>query len=78
MTGRRGGCTAREVTRALQRAGFTVIRQTSAHCFLRKPGSRAVCVPVHPGRTLPTGTLGRILRQSGMTAEEFEQWQRKG
>ena len=34
-----------------------------------KPG--LVTVPVHAGKTLPPGTLSNILKQTGLTADEF-------
>jgi predicted RNA binding protein YcfA (HicA-like mRNA interferase family) len=33
--------------------------------------SALVVVPVHGNRTLPIGTLRSIIRQSGLTEEEF-------
>lgn len=69
--------TQREIVAALKRAGFKVVRVKSTHCFLKRPGSRTVCVPGEGGRRLPKGTFGRILRQSGLSMEEFAEL-RKG
>lgn len=60
-----------EVVRALQRAGFVVDRQRGSHVTLWHPGQRrSATVPVHPG-DLPPGTLRSILRQAGLSVEDF-------
>lgn len=62
----------REVTAALLRAGFVLVRQSGSHAILRRPGdpSRRVTVPMH-ARDLKAGTLRSIVREAGMTVEEF-------
>ena len=61
-----------EVTiKALKRLGFVQIRQTGSHVVLRKETSGEGCVvPFHRG-DLAIGTLRSILRQAGVTPEEF-------
>ncbi len=61
---------AREVLAKLLRAGFTEVRQTGSHKILRHPDGRQTYVAMHPG-TLPTGTFQKILKQAGLTDEEF-------
>jgi predicted RNA binding protein YcfA (HicA-like mRNA interferase family) len=60
------------VVRALERAGFEVVRTKGSHHFLRHrtDHSRQTVVPVHR-RDLPSGTLRAILRQAGLTPAEF-------
>jgi predicted RNA binding protein YcfA (HicA-like mRNA interferase family) len=60
----------RECVSALQRAGFAVIRQHGSHVVLKKadPFTQLV-VPDH--NELDTGTLRAIIRQSGLSVEEF-------
>ena len=60
----------RQVVSALQRVGFTIKRQHGSHIILRRaePFAQTV-VPDH--RELDRGTLRAILRQSGLTPEEF-------
>lgn len=60
-----------KVVRALERAGFTVVRIRGSHRVLRHPDGRRVVVPVHVGRDIATGTLRNILAIIGMDAEEF-------
>lgn len=61
--------TGPECVRALQRAGFTVERQTGSHVRLVGVAGQHVTVPVHGNRPLPPGTFAAILRQAGFTAE---------
>ena len=61
---------AREVLSALLRAGFVEARQTGSHKVLRHPDGRQTYVAMHPG-TLPTGTFRKILKQAGLSEEDF-------
>jgi len=61
---------ARELLARLFRAGFVEVRQAGSYKILRHPDGRQTYVPMHSG-TLPTGTFRKILKQSGMTEEEF-------
>jgi predicted RNA binding protein YcfA (HicA-like mRNA interferase family) len=57
-----------ETVRALKRLGFSVARQRGSHIVLRR-GTSGCVVPNH--RELKTGTLSGVLKQAGVTAEEF-------
>lgn len=57
-----------EVVRALGRLGFAVARQRGSHIVLRRGPSGCV-VPNH--RELKTGTLAGVLKQAGVSAEDF-------
>lgn len=58
----------RETIRALERLGFKVVRQRGSHVVLRRETTGCV-VPDH--RELKTGTLMGVLRQAGVTPEQF-------
>jgi len=58
----------REVIRALEKKGFKLLRTRGSHAVLQC-GSRVVVVPLH--KELAKGTLKSILRQAGLTVEEF-------
>ena len=61
----------KEVVAALQRAGFEVDRQTGSHVILRHPlDNRRTVVAVHSA-DLPRSTLKKILKQAGLTEDEF-------
>jgi predicted RNA binding protein YcfA (HicA-like mRNA interferase family) len=61
---------AREVLGKLQRAGFVVRRQSGSHAVLRHLDGRQTYVAMHTG-DIPMGTFRSILKQSGLTEEEF-------
>ena len=61
---------AREVLARLIRAGFVEVRQSGSHKVLRHPDGRQTYVAMHPG-TLPTGTFRKILKQAGLSEEQF-------
>jgi predicted RNA binding protein YcfA (HicA-like mRNA interferase family) len=58
----------KEAVRALERLGFSVARQRGSHIVLRR-GSTGCVVPNH--RELKVGTLSGVLKQAGLTVEEF-------
>jgi predicted RNA binding protein YcfA (HicA-like mRNA interferase family) len=60
------------VVRALKRGGFVELRQKGSHVSLEKRATDRVfktVVPMHA--ELAKGTLSDILKQSGLTLEEF-------
>ena len=57
-----------EAIRASQRLGFVIVSQRGSHIVLRR-GSVGCVVPNH--RELKTGTLSGVLKQAGITPEEF-------
>jgi predicted RNA binding protein YcfA (HicA-like mRNA interferase family) len=63
----------RQVIQALSRAGFVIDRIVGSHHVLVHPrdARRTVIVPVHGGRDLKRGTLRSIIRQAGLTVDEF-------
>ena len=62
----------RQVIRALERAGFFVHHVRGSHYHLRHgdDASLRVTVPYHP-RELYRALLRSIIKQAGMTVEEF-------
>jgi predicted RNA binding protein YcfA (HicA-like mRNA interferase family) len=60
------GQTARK---ALERLGFVFLRQSGSHAIMRR-GSRGCVVPMH--REIKRGTLRGVLKQAGVTEEEFK------
>ena len=59
-----------QAIRALEKLGFTQVRQKGSHVVLRR-GSACCVVPLH--RELKVGTLGGLLKQAGVSPEEFMQ-----
>lgn len=61
------------VIRKLRRAGFVFDRHAKgSHEIWYNPHThRITVVPNHPGKDIPKGTLRAIIRQAGMSIEEF-------
>jgi len=60
----------RECVTALTKAGFQIKRQHGSHIILRRDEPFAqIVVPDH--KELDSGTLRRILRQGGLSPDEF-------
>ncbi len=60
----------RECLKALQKAGFYLKRQEGSHMILRRDAPFAqVVVPDH--KELDRGTLRAIVRQAGLSVDEF-------
>jgi len=58
-----------QVCRALERAGFVRKSQKGSHLKIRHPDGRTVIVPLHD--EIAIGTLRSILRQAGLSVEDF-------
>jgi predicted RNA binding protein YcfA (HicA-like mRNA interferase family) len=65
--------TAYEIIRALERGGFVVRRSKGSHHRLVHADDprRATTVAVHGARTVSKPLVLRILKQAGLTVEEF-------
>ncbi len=61
----------REVVHALGKIGYVMDRQRGSHMILRQqaPPHRRLTVPDH--QEVAKGTLRAIIRQAGLTVEEF-------
>jgi predicted RNA binding protein YcfA (HicA-like mRNA interferase family) len=57
-----------KVAKALERLGFIRQRQKGSHLIMRRGGNVCV-VPMH--REVDQGTLRGVLRQAGISPEEF-------
>ena len=58
----------KECCRALTRLGFAEVRQRGSHVVMRRGDSGCV-VPMH--KEIKTGTLRGLLRQGGVSVDEF-------
>lgn len=64
--------TGKEIIQVLERLGFAQVRQRGSHVILKKigpDGARGCVVPLH--REVKVGTLQGILRQAGISPDEF-------
>jgi predicted RNA binding protein YcfA (HicA-like mRNA interferase family) len=56
-------------SRLFGRIGYTVDHQTGSHIILRHASGRRLTVPNH--RHLAKGTLRALIREAGLTKEQF-------
>lgn len=61
----------REAIRALERLGFVQVRQRGSHRQFRHPDGRQTTVPDHGSRDLSPILLRQIIKDIGLTANEF-------
>ncbi len=56
----------------LERSGFYKARQKGSHAILISNEKHArIVVPVHPGKCVKPGLVRAIIREAGLTREEF-------
>ena len=62
-----------QAVKALSKAGFVVHHQKGSHVTMKHPSnpSRRIVVPVHKGKDLGKGLLLSIIKDSGLTLEDF-------
>lgn len=64
---------ARQVIAALEKAGFTIVRQKGSHVRMRHADGRVTTIPIHSGQDIGRGLLRKILRDADLSREEFVQ-----
>jgi len=68
--GRLSNISGKEAVRAFQKAGWQPLGQVGSHLVMVKRGLRVnLSVPQH--KELSVGTLRALIRNSGLTVEEF-------
>ena len=74
MNAKLRGLRGRDVVRALERARFVLKRVKGSQHILVHPDDtlRRAIVPAHAGKTIKPGTMHAILKQAGLSEEEFE------
>ena len=62
----------KQVEKILKKHGFILQRQSGSHrTFLNLKTEKVTVVPMH-SRDLATGTLRSIIKQAGLTVEDFK------
>jgi predicted RNA binding protein YcfA (HicA-like mRNA interferase family) len=62
-------CSGAEVVKAFRKVGYEVDHQTGSHIILRHSSGRRLSVPNH--RELGKGTLRALIREAGLSKEQF-------
>lgn len=64
--------TARQIVRALEKAGFSLARQSGSHMIYKNAEGKRVTVPFHASKTLHPKILKSILRDADLKIEDLE------
>jgi predicted RNA binding protein YcfA (HicA-like mRNA interferase family) len=62
---------AKRIIKALTKLGFKIVRTHGSHVVLKHIDGRLTVVPVHPGEDIGTGLLYKIIKDTGLSKEEF-------
>jgi len=62
---------ADKLIKILAKTGLTLVRQRGSHLILRHSDGRSTVVPIHPGEEIGRGLLLKIIRDAGLTKEEY-------
>jgi predicted RNA binding protein YcfA (HicA-like mRNA interferase family) len=69
---RLGSYSGDRVVQVFKRAGWRVARLKGSHVIMIKKGIDAtLSIPVHKGKDVKKGTLRRLIRDAGMSVEDF-------
>ena len=65
--------TAGEAIRVLEKAGFSLARQSGSHKIYKNREGKRVTIPYHPGKILHPKVLNSILKDSDLTIDKFKE-----
>jgi len=69
---RLGSYSGEQVVRAFKRAGWHLARRKGSHVIMVKEGFDATpSIPVHKGKDVKRGTLRDLIRDAGLSVDEF-------
>lgn len=63
--------TGEELISALEKIGFSKVRQKGSHVRMKHEDGRVVTIPVHGGKAIGKGLLLKILRDTNLTKDEL-------
>ena len=61
-----------DVIKILEKLGFKRVRQSGSHAVFYHPDGRWTTVPIHKGKDVAKGTLHKILKDVGLSYQEFK------
>lgn len=64
--------TARQVIAALEKAGFSLARQSGSHMIYKNASGKRVTVPFHAAKTLHPKLVKSILRDAELTVQRLQ------
>ena len=73
MTDKLPRITAAEAIRALEKAGFSLARQSGSHKIYKNEEGKRATVPYHSGKILHPKVLRSILSDADLSVEQFKE-----
>ncbi len=64
--------TARQIVAVLEKAGFSLARQSGSHMIYKNAVGKRVTVPFHVSKILHPKVLKNILRDAELTTQDLE------
>lgn len=65
---------AKELIKIVEKLGFVNARNKGSHFFFKHRNGRTTVIPVHPGKTIGLGLMRSILKDIGMSVDEFRKY----
>jgi predicted RNA binding protein YcfA (HicA-like mRNA interferase family) len=62
---------AKKIIRLLSTLGFTIARKRGSHVVMKHCDGRIAVIPVHAKEEIGTGLLMKIVKDTGLSKEEF-------
>lgn len=62
---------ADKLIKALAKVGFNPVRKRGSHLLMKNDEGKTIVIPVHKGEVLGRGLPSKIIREAGLTREEF-------
>jgi predicted RNA binding protein YcfA (HicA-like mRNA interferase family) len=66
--------TALEMIRVLEKAGFSLTRQSGSHKIFKDQRGRRVTVPFHPGKILHPKLVSSILKDADLDPDDLKRF----
>ena len=63
---------AKDIIKVLKKCGFRLVRQKGSHQIWKHSDGRWTTLPVHPGEDIGRGLFTKILKDVGVSPEEFQ------
>jgi len=60
-----------KLIKILQKAGFKIIRQKGSHVIMMNDKNIRIVIPVHPGKDVKPGLIRAIIKEAGLSRQDF-------
>jgi len=62
---------SQRLIKVLEKIGFKIIRQKGSHVIMINDKGTRIVIPVHPGKDVKPGLIRAIIKEAGLSREEF-------